>query len=85
MTEGVCRVCGYDDDDERYSAGDVPEYVICPGCGAESGVDDSTLDEVRRYRSEWVRQGSGWRASRAEMPSGWGVESQRELIPERWQ
>ena len=85
MTEGVCRVCGYDDDDERYSDRDVPEYVICPCCGAESGVDDSTLDEVRRYRSEWVRQGSGWWSSRAEMPSGLDVQSQMKLIPERWQ
>ena len=70
---------------ERYSDGDIPEYVICACCGAESGVDDSTLDEVRRYRSEWVSQGADWWSSRAEMPSGWDLQTQMKLIPERWQ
>jgi hypothetical protein len=71
LRESVCRVCGYDDvGEERYSAGGVPEYVICPCCGAESGVDDSTLREARRYRSAWVGAGAKWWSSRADMPAG---------------
>lgn len=39
MVESICRVCGLDEDDERWTGPDGAQYVICSCCGAESGVD----------------------------------------------
>ncbi|MQA34886.1 hypothetical protein [Modestobacter roseus] len=37
--ETACRACGFDEGDHRWVGGS-PQYVICPGCGVESGVGD---------------------------------------------
>lgn len=83
VLETICRVCGFDEDDERYTDGGLPEYVICHCCGAESGVDDSTLPEVRRYRDSWVKAGCPWFAPHLR-PNGWSFETQLSAVPGRW-
>jgi hypothetical protein len=58
MVESICRVCGLDEDDERWTVPDGAQYVICSCCGAESGADDFDLDRVRRYRTTWIDAGA---------------------------
>jgi hypothetical protein len=47
MVENICRVCGLDEGEDRWTGPDGEQYIICPCCGAESGVEDIRLDWVR--------------------------------------
>ncbi|WP_218122303.1 hypothetical protein [Blastococcus aurantiacus] len=81
--ETFCRVCGYDDHpDERFSDG-VPQYLICPCCGSESGIDDVTHDLVRRSRETWVDRGRTWQAPE-ERPADWDPGVALAALPARW-
>lgn len=80
-SESVCRVCGYDDGDERWGVGDIPQYAICDCCGAESGVDDYSRRIARRYRDEWIQRGCVWSTPR-ERPDEWTFRRQAVQIPE---
>ena len=83
MIESTCRVCGYDEGDERWTGPDGAQYVICPCCGAESGVEDIRLAWVRDYRSRWITQGCPW-FNKEEQPAGWTVDQQLQAVPDRW-
>lgn len=80
--ETVCRVCGFDDGDERWTGPDGAQYVICPCCGAESGVDDVLVRWVRRYRLRWIRAGRPWWSGDA--PASWDPDHQLRLVPPEW-
>lgn len=61
MTENICRVCGYDDvGEERWTVPDGAQYVICPCCGAEPGIEDYNLQAVHEYRAKRVKAGCPW-------------------------
>ena len=83
MVESVCRISGYDEDDERWTGPDGAQYVICPCCGAESGADDIRLDWVREYRWRWIGEGCVW-FSPEERPADWDLESQIRQVPAAW-
>lgn len=54
-----CRVCGWQLDRPGWIAG-IATSAICDCCGAESGVDDVTLDLVREHRRLWIEHGAPW-------------------------
>jgi hypothetical protein len=83
VVEGVCRVCGYDDGDERWTGPGGAEYVICQCCAAESGVEDSDLRSVREYRPKWHATSCRWFAA-DERPQGWEPAAQVLQIPVDW-
>lgn len=84
MIESICRVCGYDDvGEERWTGPDGAQYVICPCCGAESGVEDYNLRAVRESRTKWVQAGCPWRDSDLR-PDNWSFDQQAEQIPQAW-
>ena len=64
MTEPYeyCRVCGFDSGayELRVNGMIAPMYAICSCCGMESGVYDDTVEQVRRYRQEWLTGKTKW-------------------------
>ncbi|MFE0421646.1 hypothetical protein [Streptomyces sp. NPDC058953] len=82
-TETACRICGYDDGDEVFDSGGMPNYVICPCCYNESGIGDDNLGQIRELRGYWVGRGMGWKMPEFR-PEGWDVFRQIANIPERW-
>lgn len=83
MIESFCRVCGYDEGEDRWTGPDGAQYIICVCCGAESGVDDLDLAWVRRYRAKWIADGSPWFAPE-ERPVDWSLHRQMGQIPTVW-
>ncbi len=83
MVESICRVCGLDEGEDRWTGPDGAQYVICSCCGAESGVDDLSQDWVRRYRAKWVNEGAAW-FSPKERPVDWKLDRQMSRIPAAW-
>ena len=82
VVESRCRVCGLDEDDERFVGGS-PQYVICHCCESESGVDDSTREEVSRARRKWVEGGRQWRYPKAR-PADWDPDAALAALPPKW-
>ncbi|TFV87181.1 hypothetical protein [Blastococcus sp. CT_GayMR16] len=80
--ESACRVCGYDDGDERFIGG-VPQYVICRCCDTESGVDDVSAQQVARGRREWIERGRAWRHPE-DRPAGWDPDLAIAALPSTW-
>jgi hypothetical protein len=90
-----CRVCGFY---HGYSVwgetSAIPDRSICDCCGCESGLDDESLDTVRRYRTEWLGKGAIWFTfshfvplpdiSIKTHPANWSLETQLEQIPPEW-
>lgn len=83
MVESICRVCGLDEGEDRWTGPDGAQYVICSCCGAESGVDDLSQDRVRRYRAKWMNEGAAW-FSPQERPAYWQLDPQLSRIPVAW-
>jgi hypothetical protein len=83
MVESICRVCGFDEDDERWTRSDGAQYVICSCCGAESGVDDLNLRWVRDYRSKWIAAGCAWFSPEVR-PANWQLDRQMSGLPVAW-
>ena len=83
MVEGICRVCGLDEDDERWTGPDSAQYVICSCCGAESGVEDLDLKSVRGCRAKWIAAGCLW-LSPEERPTDWQLDRQMSGLPAVW-
>lgn len=81
--ETLCRVCGFDDGDVRWTGPDGAQYVICSCCGAESGVDDVLLTWVRRDRLRWIRSGRPWWSGEGP-PEQWNPDAQLSLVPPAW-
>lgn len=75
----LCRICGWDLGEHGWEQVDAaPNYIICPCCAAESGVDDITQRMRRRYRQEWIERGCPW-FDPGEKPEGWRPEGQLAL------
>jgi hypothetical protein len=82
--ESICRVCGYDDvGEERWTGPDGAQYVICPCCGAESGVDDDYRASALAYRRSWISRGCQW-VQPEESPPDWALNPQAAQIPGDW-
>lgn len=77
-----CRVCGYGGG-EIYWEGALPTYAICDCCGAESGVNDSSPGDVRRYRQEWIADQCPWFDFR-KRPADWDLGQQLGNVPPEW-
>jgi hypothetical protein len=83
MVENICRVCGLDEGEDRWTGPDGAQYIICPCCGAESGVEDIRLDWVRTYRARWINEGCIWRFPE-ERPEEWQLDRQISQVPAVW-
>ena len=83
MAEAVCRVCGWDDGDERWSVQGHPQNVICSACGSESGVEDLNLKSVRAARKKWLETGAVWFAPE-DRPLTWSADAQLSQVPRAW-
>jgi hypothetical protein len=80
--ETFCRVCGYDDLDERYFVRE-PQYLTCACCGSESGPDDLNSDLVRRSREKWVEGGRTWQNPQ-ERPADRDPDAALAALPAKW-
>jgi hypothetical protein len=63
--------------------GKTPSHDICPCCGVEWGYEDGTLESTRKYRDEWVKNGTRWNVA-GDKPAHWSWEKQRAQIPAEW-
>jgi len=82
--EHHCRVCGLFHEDPPWGEDNkTPTYDICPCCGVEFGYGDTTPDNARALRHDWVEQGCAWQEPR-EKPGGWDANSQMGIIPPRF-
>lgn len=80
-TNYVCRVCGFVHDVPiRNDFGEALLYEYCICCGVAWGEEDETLEDIRRYRAEWLARGAEW-AWPAVKPDNWEVEQQLTNIP----
>ncbi|MEV7886652.1 hypothetical protein ACWD3I_19300 [Streptomyces sp. NPDC002817] len=82
-TETACRICGYDDSDALFDQHGVPQYVICPCCGNESGIGDDSVSQVRELRGLRVATGARW-AEPGMRPDDWDVLRQMTAVPPPW-
>lgn len=79
-----CKVCGcYSENFPWGEDGKSPSYQICTCCGVQFGKEDSTLESIKEYRTEWISKGGVWFAKK-ERPDGWNIELQIENIPEKF-
>lgn len=74
----TCRVCGWDLGEPGW-VDDVPLYVVCDCCGAETGVDDVPPDALRAYRQSWLSRGAPWFDPDARPPF-WDLEAQLSRV-----
>ena len=81
-----CRVCGLfqgEDHPPWGGNGECPSFDICVCCGTEFGYDDCFLDDVKRIREKWLKEGAKWRWPK-EKPENWSLEEQMKNIPEEY-
>src|SRR5262245_36356943 len=81
-----CRVCGL-----LYSGGEnelpwgadamSPTYGFCDCCGVVFGYGDATPEGARRWRRQWLEDGSQWHEPNV-VPDRWRVEEQLAAVPE---
>jgi len=81
--ETICRVCGMDYDTPTWHSENDASFDICNCCGVEFGVQDSTLESVREYRENWIRDGATWFSPKLK-PENWNLEKQLKNIPAHW-
>lgn len=82
MLEYNCRVCGITLDESPWGAdGKTPTYEICVCCGVEFGYEDYTLESIRQYRSEWLKNGAKWFEPKYKL-FNWDLDKQLTQIPE---
>jgi len=84
VEERFCRVCGFDDrlESARYIGGS-PQYIICPCCGSESGVDDVLPEWVRQARGAWFARGRTWREPN-DRPADWDPDAALAALSAKW-
>jgi len=75
----VCRVCGYVNKRPFYDEMDHAEFDICPCCGCESGIEDSTKEGEQNYRKWWIQEGTKWFHPELK-PENWNLEEQLRRI-----
>nr|WP_075002605.1 hypothetical protein [Streptomyces qinglanensis] len=84
-TETVCRICGFDG--QVVWEGGWPTECLCPCCGNESDIGDSSVTGVRIYRGYWVANGAPWHdglEERRQRADGWDLLQQMTNIPPQW-
>ncbi len=77
----ICRVCGYINDIPIWN--DFGDAIIdedCPCCGVQWGVQDVTLEDIRRLRKIWLDAGGRWVWPAIE-PDDWDPTEQLVNIP----
>ena len=53
----ICRICGYNNFPGSFWTEDgIPEYVICPCCGSESGYEDLNIEAIKAMREKWLKK-----------------------------
>ncbi|WP_431035763.1 hypothetical protein ACQYWQ_17710 [Streptomyces sp. P6-2-1] len=81
--EETCRVCGLGGEGALWNEYGVPQYLICPCCGVESGVEDETYARVQASRAQWLASGAEWKEPEYR-PAHWNLEEQLARIPAQW-
>lgn len=80
----ICLICGYDFGqqvrwDNLYRA----SQDICPCCDAQTGCDDTSLEDIRQWRAQWLAKGG-----KRLIPlrgKEWNREEQMKNIPPEYQ
>ena len=76
-----CRICGLLCDTNQWgNEEELPSYDICDCCGVEFGYEDYTLDSIRKYRNNWLKNGAKWFNPKAK-PDNWSLREQMNNIP----
>lgn len=79
-----CRVCGLRQDEPIWGEdGNSPSYDICPCCGVEFGYGDTTIDNCKAIRKDWIAKGMKW-SFPEEKPSNWSWDEQKKHIPPKY-
>lgn len=79
-----CRVCGLDQGFEPWGEdGKTPSFIICGCCGVEFVYEDCTVEYVKKFREEWIKNGvKRFRPKR--QPKNWSLVEQMKNIPEEF-
>jgi hypothetical protein len=86
MATENCRVCGYryeveDPADLPWGAdGGCPTYDFCVCCGDEFGYQDASPEGARRWRAQWLEQGTPW-DDPSFRPTRWNRDEQLAAVP----
>lgn len=81
--EYICRVCGLVQNDITWECGVYPSHNICSCCGVEFGYEDSTINLIHNYRTEWIRNGTKW-FNPSLKPQKWSYLKQLENIYDKY-
>jgi hypothetical protein len=81
MEKYVCYVCGYPNLDEppRGLDGNIPSFDICDCCGIEFGYEDTTKENILKYRQKWIGTGGEWFCKEL-CPENWDMKEQLKNI-----
>lgn len=79
-----CRVCGLRQSFLPWGEdGQTPSFEYCPCCGAVFGNEDTSPEEARAYRRQWLSNGAEW-FELHKKPKSWDIESQLKQTPEEF-
>lgn len=79
-----CRVCGLKQGFKPWGEdGKTPAFEICGCCEVDFGYENCTLESVKKFRNEWLKNGGKW-ANLDEKPANWLLEGQMKKIPEEY-
>ena len=81
--EFTCRVCGMQYDKPTWENDQSASHDICVCCDVEFGFEDITLAGIRKYRAEWIQNGTRFQHPEY-MPAAWNPELQMRNIPDKW-
>lgn len=81
MKKYTCYVCGYPELDElpRGENGKIPSFSICDCCGIQFGYEDTSEENIRKYREKWIETGGEWLIKDAR-PKNWSMKDQLKNI-----
>jgi hypothetical protein len=80
-TNLYCSVCGLEQLTPPWGlTGREPSFEICVCCGVEFGYEDSTFKGVKKYRENWIGQGTHW-FNDSFKPDNWSLQEQMSNIP----
>lgn len=81
-----CRVCGLFLGNDYFpwgKDGNSPTFDFCECCGVEFGYGDWSLEDIKKYREEWLKKGSKWDSPEYK-PTNWSLEDQLKTIPKKF-
>lgn len=78
----ICRICGLDNGEPIWEDGLYPTYNFCACCGCEFGYNDYEIEEIRKYRENWLIH-QKWDMPNLK-PKEWDLESQLSQIPKEF-